>query len=155
MVKGKKVTTVNIDAEVLRLAKREIPNISVFIEDCFRAYLGLDDENITGIQDELNRIKDARLKIHLLSKEDDLNSSLENRMNKKKMNEVWIKIWGVYRTSEVIYPADLINASNIIGVSPEDLKDFMNDLLLFVPKSDLGKCDDYFYAREVHKDFTE
>lgn len=155
MVKGKKVTTINIDAEVLRLAKREIPNISVFIEDCFRAYLGLDDENITGIQDELNRIKEARLRIHLLSEEDDLNSNLENRMDKKKMNEAWIKIWGVYRTSEVIYPADIQNASNVLGVSIEDLKSLMSDLLIFVPKQDLSKCDDYFYAVKMHKDFTE
>lgn len=155
MVKGKKVTTVNIDAEVLRLAKREIPNISVFIEDCLRAFLGLDDKNITGIQDELNRIKEARLRIHLLSEEDDLNSSLEKCIDKKKVNEAWIKVWGVYRTSEVIYPADLENASNIISVSSEDLKDFMSDLLLFVPKSDLSKCDDYFYACTVHKEYTE
>ena len=65
----KKITTISIDSKVLSRAKMEIPNLSDFIENCLKVYLDVTgkEDTVKSIQDELDKIKEARLKIHLLS----------------------------------------------------------------------------------------
>ena len=83
----KKVTTISIDSKVFWKAKREIPNISDFVEKCMKVYLNItdDDNNVGSIQEELNKIKESQLKIHLLCERKD-NESVFTGFDKDKAN---------------------------------------------------------------------
>lgn len=146
----KKVTTVYISSDILKKAKKEIPNISGFVEECLRVYMGIGDENITSIQDELNKIKDSQLKIHLLS-ENDFTEPVVKEFDNRKCNEVWLRIWATYRNTEAIIDSDIHNASTVLNKSYDYLKNMMEDLLLYVPKSDLAKCDDWNTALKEYE----
>lgn len=144
MVMVKKVSTINIDENILKLAKKEIPNLSSFVENCLKIYLGLDT-NINTIQNELNTIKQCQLNIHILTQLDYENVELQNQ-NKDKINKEWLKIWGLYRNTETIIDSDIMTASVIIGKSYTFLTNMMEILIAYIPKNELSFCDDFDYS---------
>ena len=144
----RKTTTISIDSDILRLAKREIPNISLFIEDCFKTYLGINDEinNIASIQKELDTMKDCQLKIHLLSKLQDSEGKLKD-FDGAKVNETWREVWRHYRNTEtIVQDKDLL--TQILGMEYEDLKELLDYLLTYVPKSEYSNCEDFSIAKK-------
>lgn len=149
----KKVTTISIDMLLFRKAKREIPNLSEFVEKCLRVYLNASDneDNVESIQVELNKIKEARLKIHLLS-ESDLNEDVLIGFDSQKMNKAWRKIWSSYRSINSYQEDDLKEAVTILGKSANELVNMMQSLIYNVRKSDLSKCDEWETALSVYKD---
>lgn len=151
----KKVSTINIDEDVLKLAKKEIPNISGFIEDCLKSYLGLnEDMRIRTIQDELNTIKKSQLNIHILTQTDYENAEVTN-LNKGKLNEAWLSIWSNYRNTESIIDSDVLNASSILGKSYSYLLEMMNTLLTYVPKQELSFCDEFEYSLNLYEQIVD
>ena len=146
----KKITTMSIRADVLNRAKREIPNLSDFVENCLIMYLNISeaDDNVKSMQDELNIIKEARLKIHLLSEVED--NKLDNCLfDKDKQDKVWQKVWRLYRTQETFNDTDLVNASRVLGVTVDSLQSIIKDLVFNVPASDLIGCDEWSVALET------
>jgi len=148
----KKITTVSIDEDILRLAKREIPNLSEFMETCLKTYFGVGSNNdfVINIQEELNKIKEAQLKIHLLS-ENDFNDTVVQEFDSKKMNKAWLDIWASYRTHEVYYHANLETASKVLGYTAEQIHEIMETLKTYCSKNDLIKCDDWNIAIKTYE----
>lgn len=146
----KKTTTLKIDENVLYLAKREIPNISQFVENCLKTYLNItnDDDNVEEMQDALNTIKDAKLKIHLLS-ENQLNNKQVQNTNTKLQNETWIKIWRSYYNNN---ETDLTEAVKIFGKTEQELKNMMDTLITFLDKTEIVFCDNYNYAQTKYEE---
>lgn len=148
---AKKVTTLNIDEFVLKKAKREIPNLSIFIEDCLKVYLGIGDDNFClNIQDNLNTIKQARLNIHLASKSEFKQEEIKG-YDDKKLDDAWVKIWSIYRNTEAIHMGALTEAEKVLG-NTFDLQDMMQTLLLYLPKHELSKCDSWGFAVKEYED---
>ncbi|WP_458454392.1 hypothetical protein [Methanobrevibacter sp.] len=149
----KKVTTISIDENLLRQAKREIPNISVFVESCFIAYLGLDD-NIIDVKTELDKIKEAKLKINILT-QSNTEETLINAYNKDKINNVWMECWGEYRNTEIINDEQLKKASKILGTTNQELKEMMVDLKLYATGDEIIKCQDFDFAYTKFKQIND
>ena len=156
MKNEKKVTTINIDSKVLSRAKREIPNISVFIEDCLKVYLDItdNDDNVSLMQDELNKIKDARLKLHLLSEVQDNDGEIQ-LYDKDKINRAWSSIWREYRTHNHINNTNMQNACTILNRTENELKDIMDTLLYNTDSQELIQCDDWDYALKLYTDIKK
>lgn len=156
MKNEKKVTTINIDSKVLSRAKREIPNISVFIEDCLKVYLDINDndDNVSLMQDELNKIKDARLKLHLLSEVQDNDGEIQLYDN-DKINRAWSGIWREYRTHNHINNTNMQNSCTILNRTENELKDIMDTLLYNTDSQELIQCDDWDYALKLYTDIKK
>ena len=153
MKNEKKVTTINIDSKVLSRAKREIPNISVFIEDCLKVYLDItdNDDNVSLMQDELNKIKDARLKLHLLSEVQDNDGEIQ-LYDKDKINRAWSSIWRTYRTHQYFNNINMQSACTILNRTENELKDIMDTLLYNTDSQELIQCDEWDYALKLYND---
>lgn len=156
MKNEKKVTTINIDSKVLSRAKREIPNISVFIEDCLKVYLNItdNDDNVSLMQDELNKIKDARLKLHLLSEVQDNDEEIQ-LYDKDKINRAWSSIWREYRTHHYINNTNMQSACTILNRTENELTDIMDILLYNTDSQELILCDEWNYALKLYNDIKK
>lgn len=156
MKNEKKVTTINIDSKVLSRAKREIPNISVFIENCLKVYLNIidNDDNVSLMQDELNKIKDARLKLHLLSEVQDNDEEIQ-LYDKDKINRAWSSIWRPYCSQNYINTNNMQSACTILNRTENELKDIMDTLLYNTDSQELIQCDDWDYALKLYNDIKK
>lgn len=148
----KKITTISVDEDVFWKAKREIPNISEFVESCLKSYLNIldDNNNVMSIQDELNKIKEAQLNIHLLSQVNDNELSFAGFDN-EKANNVWSKLWRQYRTYQTFDSQEVNNAVNVLNHSADYIIELLTDLYLELPANEYNKCDDFKEALKKHE----
>lgn len=146
---AKKVTTIRVDGELLDLARKEIPNLSYFIEECLRAYFGMKTEtfNISDIQNELDKIKQSSLNIHILSRIEHT-ANVEIEKDKEKKNSAWLKLWGSYRNNRIYSEITLSKTSEVLEKEPIELINIMNFLLDFLDKEELVMCDDWEYVQK-------
>lgn len=91
---------VTIDEKVLEMVKDNIPNISKFVEDCFKAYLtfAIKDEEERGeeLRQAWSDFHRAKLNIHLLMKIDYEGQDMERAIEKQK-TDAWLNCWAEYR----------------------------------------------------------
>ena len=75
----KKQLTLTVDEIVLKKAKENIPNLSNFIEECLKRYLGLNtgEYPVHNAKELLNKISECQLELHLLNEENQLNDNIE------------------------------------------------------------------------------
>lgn len=139
----KKVTTISIDEDLLRYAKKEIPNFSVFVENCIKAYL--QEYNIFDIEQELEKIRQASLQIHILTSKKDETEFMVGR-NKEAENKAWMNIWGLFRRNEIYDSKEVENAGLTLHLDAGSLIAMMEYLKLYAPAEELRKCDDWDYA---------
>ena len=150
----KKITTLHLDEKVLNKAKREIGNISVFVENCLKAYLGLDnpDFNISLIDDELDKMKRANLNIHLLSGQEQSNE-IKSRHSKQEIDEAWLKVWGEYRVNEICNYKNVDKLSQLVDYNSDEIMDMMESLLTNCDRKQLLKCETFEGAEKQLKQF--
>lgn len=141
----KKVTTVSIDENILRMAKKELPNISVFVEDCLKAYLGYNNTQIKTIDENLSIIQNALLNIQIASMKDK-DTTIVEQYNYGEQNKAWNVLFGKWRNQENINIDDWETTSKILNVTVRELKDLME--VLEFENVDLIKCNDWNYVRE-------
>lgn len=144
---GKKVTTISIDENILRLAKKELPNVSVFVEDCLKAYFGLNKTNVRGIDENLQIIQKALLDIHILSSREG-QMEIEKTYGLVEQNKAWSRLFGKYRNSETINIDEYEEVSKILGVTIRDLKELLENIEFNCSKTELVKCNDWEFAKK-------
>ena len=94
----KKSLKVSIDEDVLREAKDQINNLSSFVEESFRFYLGLDNDSRNKelkLKELSNEINNKQFQRYLIEK------SLVNKENNERLfleekNRRWRKLWNYY-----------------------------------------------------------
>lgn len=153
----KKNTTISIDENVLRIAKKEITNISVFVEDCFRAYLGLDGDDLLvgNVQNELDKIRQAKLNIHILTKTDEPVSVVQQDILLEQQVLVWKNIWRHYRVYEEVEPKDLQQASKYFGLATDELLEMLNKLLLYSDNDTILLLEDWSFAKSKYDELKQ
>ena len=84
----KEKVTFSIDEKTMELVRNNIPNMSEFVEDYFKAYLSFAIENKEDRGEELRKAWEtfhkAKLNIHLLMKVDYEGQDMQNAINKQK-----------------------------------------------------------------------
>lgn len=147
---SKKITTISIDEDVLRLAKKEIPNLSIWVEDLLRTYLGFNNTNIKSIDENLATIKDCLLNIELQSRMETETSKDEN-FTSEQQQKAWSNLFGTFRNGELQSEETWNHTSQLLGVSINDLSELLTYIDLNVNRSDLVKCNDWEYAKQYLK----
>ena len=141
----KKQATFSIDEKILQMARDNIPNMSGFVEDCFKAYLSFAIENEEERGEELRKawsdFNRAKLNIHLLMKMDYEGKDIKNLINKQK-TDAWLTVWSDYRRVGDTNEQKIEKASKILEIKPEVLKQTLENTL---SKSELDKSKLYIF----------
>ena len=148
----KKVTTINIDEDVLEQAKKEIPNISLFCEGCLKTFLGLDGGIVGNIESELSKMKKAQLNIHILSQAE-YENKISRDLSSKENNSVWLGIWRNYCNTHQVIPGSLEKASKALGFTSDFLEEMMDTLNTMCSREETVLCDEWTYAFKKYMEF--
>ncbi len=118
---------VSIDSELLKKAKIEIPNLSGFLEECLKHYLGLTDGTVPVAKEFelLDRIGKLQVEMCIMNEKNDI----QENMNKAKNNEkdkAWRFLWNDYR--QRLIPDEILMKKAIeqLGKNKEELEDILD-----------------------------
>jgi len=132
---------ISVDKNILEQVKDTIPNISEFVEECFKAYLTFAVENEEDRGEELRKAWEsfhrAKLEIHLLMKVDYEGQDMKNAIKKQK-TDAWLSVWGDYRRVGNTQKYKLEKASKTLEITIDELKKVLNDTL-YLAKQDMTK----------------
>lgn len=134
--------TVSIDQEVLEKAKKQIPNISEFLNECLKQYLGLADGRFPTAEakDILDDIGRLQAELHIINTNYDYEKA-QKEMEEEKINRALRGIWNEYRKH--------------LDVDDE----LMSETLMVLPVDDAERLEDmldfaYEYQEELGLNFT-
>ena len=146
----KEKATISIDSEVLDKARKQIPNISGFIENCLRNYLGVGNElTPTNKMHELvETISKCQLELYLMNEK----GNIEKEKEKAELHEInfaWRQLYTEYRDTHTINQDKLKHASEVLGVPVDELTDIVEVVFVY---RDTGNVDvtDWF---SVYKEY--
>ena len=142
----KKVTTISIDENILKIAKKEIPNISIFIEDCLKAYLGYNNAEIRTIDENMETIKNCLLNIHYATSNNEID--VKQQYNEVEINKSWLKLWNSKRNHLKLDDDDIKNELKVLGITYKELQEIF-DKLDFVSNENLIRCNDWKFVQTL------
>ena len=144
----KKITTISIDEDVLKKAKKELPNFSIFVEECLKSYLGMGNLDLMTIDENRNIIKNAMLKIQILTAKNDSEIAVEH-YDSKQQEEAWLKIFNLLRKHQE-NRSDVVNAGKILNMDSTELYELFEVIESECDKRELVKCSDWSYVKNIY-----
>ncbi len=146
----KKQLILTIDEEVIEKAKNTIPNISGFVEECLKQYLGIGNNLIpTNKMNELvETISKSQLELYLMNER----GNIEEAKQKAELEEIhlaWRRLYTTYRDQKVINQDYLKHASELLNVPGEELTDIVEVCYAF-SRDDNVDVTDWFEVYEKY-----
>ena len=119
--------TVSIDDEVLKKAKKQMPNISEFLNECLKQYLGLADGIFptADANDIVNDIAKSQAKLFILNQNFDYENA-QKKMEEEKLNKALRGVWFEYSKTLLPEGDAFENALSVLGVDDETLEDMLD-----------------------------
>jgi uncharacterized membrane protein YheB (UPF0754 family) len=132
MVKSmsKKRQDFTIDEKVLEKAKQHIPNLSQFVEECFRQYLGYADGTIPigNLNDIMEKI--GKLQVHASMILQNYDAETERqKVEDEKKNRAWRFLWNDYRVTREPNNQLMNEAVETLRVDADTLEDILDMVL--------------------------
>ena len=121
---------ISIDKKIHEKSKKNIGNISEFVENCLKYYLGLADGTYPTANDKdiVDEIGILQTKLFILNQ----NFNMEENIKKaedEEQNRAWRFLWNDYR-SKLIPDAELMsNAVEVLGMDADTLEDIMDMII--------------------------
>lgn len=119
--------TISIDKEVLEKAKKQMPNISEFLNECLKQYLGLADGiyPTANAKDIVEDIAKSQAKLFILNQNYDFEKA-QKQIEEEKVNRALRTVWHEY--SKTFLPeGDAFNqALSALNVDAETLEDMLD-----------------------------
>ena len=126
---SKKQLILTIDEEVIEKAKKHIPNISGFVEECLKHHLGLADGTYPIVKDLdiLDQISKLQVQLFILNENFDVEESRKQAEDFKK-GKAWRFLWNDYRIK--LIPDEILMAAAVkeLGVDEETLEDLLDEV---------------------------
>ena len=146
----KKQLILTIDEEVVEKAKKQIPNISAFVEDCIKNYLGIGNGliNTSNIHELNETISKCQLELYLMNEKGNIKEAKE-KAAKQEINLAWRRLYATYRDTRTIDETLLNNASEILKVDKVELSDIVEVCYAFSRNSDIDVTE----WREVYAEY--
>ena len=138
----KKQLILTIDEDIIEKAKKQITNISGFVEECLKQYLGVGN-NLTPtskMYELVETISKSQLELYLMNERQHIEEA-KQKAEKQEINLAWRHLYTEYRDTKTINQDKLKHASEVLGVNSEDLVDIVE------------VC--YVFSRDDHIDVTE
>lgn len=122
----KKQLILTIDENIIEKAKKTIPNISGFVEECLKQYLGIGNNLIpTSKMNELvEGISKNQLELYLMNERGNIEEA-KQKAEKQEINLAWRRLYTTYRDTRTIDETLLTNASEILKVDKIELTDIV------------------------------
>ena len=128
----KKRLEISIDEEVVEKAKKQIPNISGFVEECLKQYLGIGN-NLTPtskMYELVETISKSQLELYLMNERQHIEEA-KQKAEKQEINLAWRHLYTEYRDTRTINQDKLKHASEVLGVNSEELTDIVEVCYVF------------------------
>ena len=128
----KKNFTITLDEDLLEKAKKHIPNISRFVEECLKQYLGIGNNLIptSKMYDLVEGISKNQLELYLMNERNNIEEAKEQAA-KDEINLAWRQLYTEYRDTRTINQGKLKHASEILNVPLEELTDIVEVCFVF------------------------
>ena len=129
----KKDVTLTIDQDILEPARKQIPNLSQFFENCLKAYLGVDINTLfytSNAQEALDTIKQAQTSLYLLIERNNVEENIK-KAEHDEINLAWRKLYAEYRDTKHINKTQRQNSSKILNIPEEELTDIVEVTYVF------------------------
>lgn len=122
----KKQLILTIDEEVIDKAKKQIPNVSGFVEECLKQYLGIGNNLIptSKMAELVEGISKNQLELYLMNEREHIEEA-KQKAAKQEINLAWRRLYTTYRDTRTIDETLLTNASEILEVSKVELTDIV------------------------------
>ena len=143
----KKNINVTIDAELLKDAREQIPNISSFFESCLRNYLN-GAFPVSDANKILQKIGKLQADLYLLNQNNNIQEKIKQKENAEK-DKAWRFLWNDYNTRLILDNNLMEKAIGVLGINGETLEDILDWALLTDVKVDTN------YWEDVLKKYTE
>ena len=131
----KKQLILTIDEEVIEKAKKHIPNISGFVEECLKQYLGIGNNLIpvSKMHENVETIGKCQLELYLMNERGNIEEA-QQKAAKQEINLAWRRLYTTYRDTKTIDEHLLRNAVETLGVPGEELTDIVEVCYVFSMK---------------------
>ena len=124
---SKKSLKISIEEEVLEKAKKHIPNLSGFVEECLKHYFGYADGifpigNVNEITDKIGRLQ---VELFLINQNYDAEESRKNAENEER-DKAWRFLWNDFKPSLIPDETLLEKAIEVLGINGKELEDILD-----------------------------
>ena len=150
---SKKSLKISIEEEVLEKAKKHIPNLSGFIEECLKHYFGYADGifpigNVNEITDKIGRLQ---VELFLINQNYDAEESRKNAENEER-DKAWRFLWNDFRPSLIPDETLLEKAIEVLGINGEELEDILDWVYITDVKVDTNSWQEVLKAYNENKE---
>ena len=122
-------TTLTIEEEVYEKAKKTIPNLSEFVEECLKHYFGYANGtfpigNINEITDKIGKLQ---VELFLINQNYDMETAMKEAEEFEK-GKAWRFLWNDYYRKLIPDKQLLATAVEVLGVDEDTLEDLLDEL---------------------------
>lgn len=123
----KKKITVSIDEDILEKAKKQMPNISEFFNECLKQYLGLADGiyPTANASDIIENISKSQAELFILNQSFDVHEKMKLIEN-EKINRPFRALWNDYKRRLKFNTELMQDVLNVVNVDAETLEDILD-----------------------------
>ena len=149
----KERVNISIDSELLIKAKKHIPNLSGFVEECLKHYFGYADGifpigNVNEITDKIGKLQ---VELFLINQNYDAEESMKNAANEEK-DKAWRFLWNDFRPTLIPDETLLEKAIETLDMNKEELEDILDWVYLTDVKVDTNSWQEVLKAYNENKD---
>lgn len=125
----KKTIGLSIDENILQKAKKEIPNLSEFLEECLKHYFGYANGTfpVGNINDITTRIGKLQVELFLINQNYDTETAIKEAEEFEK-DKAWRFLWNDYRIKLIADEMLMENAVKELGIDEDTLEDLLDEL---------------------------
>ena len=150
---SKKSLKISIEEEVLEKAKKHIPNLSGFVEECLKHYFGYADGifpigNVNEITDKIGRLQ---VELFLINQNYDAEESRKNAENEER-DKAWRFLWNDFRPTLIPDETLLEKAIETLEMNKEELEDILDWVYITDVKVDTNSWQEVLKAYTENKD---
>ena len=129
--------TVRINKKLLEDAKKNIPNISTFVQECLEHYLGYANGTYPTANDReiLDKIGKLQAELYMRNQNFNIHEHIR-KAEEEKINRALRKLWNEYRKNMIIDEQSMTEALTILPVDAETLEDMLD--FAYVNQEELG-----------------
>ena len=149
----KKSLKISIEEDILEKAKKNIPNLSGFVEECLKHYLGYAEGTIPigDINEITDKIGKLNVELFLINQNYDAEESRKKTENIKK-DKAWRFLWNDYRPRLIPDETLLAKAVELLGKNEEELEDILDWVYITDVKVDTNSWQEVLKAYTENKD---
>ena len=149
----KERVNISIDSEILIKAKKHIPNLSGFVEECLKHYFGYADGifpigNVNEITDKIGKLQ---VELFLINQNYDAEESMKNAANEEK-DKAWRFLWNDFRPTLIPDETLLEKAIETLEMNKEELEDILDWVYLTDVKVDTNSWQEVLKAYNENKE---